>query len=530
MLLFLNDNLQRNQSGIEHAQIKRLNLFKKFNQPAKIVTRQYSNELHLVVEAAGIKDQDFINLFDYFQNACLMPHRIVKLQDLHLNPKWKRKADGISYNYYDGKTRVMYVRRRNDRDRSIINLQYFDHFGKLLKVVWYDNRGFASVEQLYDWNGQIAVENYLRPDGQLALQKVNFKDRRQQKATSYHLFNWHGQDWQFANFDELTRFFYDQLAVDPALNSDGPLGLVVDRVYELGWAVLNMHHRVFRVMQLHNDHVNNPSDMLHSTLNYNYQWGLDHLKDWDGIIALTPQQQADVQDRFGKQGVKIYRIPGPIVADEVLAAPHVDFAKRQRDLVVMVARLSPEKQQDHLLQAWPKILQQVPDAQLELWGYANDNFDQKLKAQVSAEQIENSVTFCGYTTDVNAVYERAQLLILPSRAEGLPLAQAAPDITGIESDLGGKKRIHLVRFGEESLDPYGFRAAERSDRAEQIEPCVSGRIQGDCPVFCACEQAVISCCLCKIHSLSSFLFRFLFKNYFYKITFIRIKPLSGAVI
>ena len=54
MLLFLNDNLQRNQSGIEHAQIKRLNLFKKFNQPAKIVTRQYSNELHLVVEAAGI--------------------------------------------------------------------------------------------------------------------------------------------------------------------------------------------------------------------------------------------------------------------------------------------------------------------------------------------------------------------------------------------------------------------------------------------------------------------------------------------
>ena len=64
------------------------------------------------------------------------------------------------------------------------------------------------------------------------------------------------------------------------------------------------------------------------------------------------------------------------MADEVLAAPHVDFAKRQRDLVVMVARLSPEKQQDHLLQAWPKILQQVPDAQLELWGDANDNFDQ----------------------------------------------------------------------------------------------------------------------------------------------------------
>ena len=86
MLLFLNDNLQRNQSGIEHAQIKRLNLFKQFQEPAKIVTRQYSNELHMIVNEAGIEDQDFISLFDYFQDACLVPHRIVKLQDLHL--KW----------------------------------------------------------------------------------------------------------------------------------------------------------------------------------------------------------------------------------------------------------------------------------------------------------------------------------------------------------------------------------------------------------------------------------------------------------
>ena len=41
MLFFLNDGIQENKSGIEHAQIKRLKLFKQFKQPAKIVTRQY---------------------------------------------------------------------------------------------------------------------------------------------------------------------------------------------------------------------------------------------------------------------------------------------------------------------------------------------------------------------------------------------------------------------------------------------------------------------------------------------------------
>ncbi len=71
-----------------------------------------------------------------------------------------------------------------------------------------------------------------------------------------------------------------------------------------------MKTRIFRVLQLHNDHVNNPADMLHSPLNYNYDWGLRHLSEWDGVIALTPSQQVDVTDRFGKVAKKVYRVPG----------------------------------------------------------------------------------------------------------------------------------------------------------------------------------------------------------------------------
>lgn len=68
------------------------------------------------------------------------------------------------------------------------------------------------------------------------------------------------------------------------------------------------------------------------------------------------------------------------------------------------------------------MLASVPNAKLDFWGYANDNFDKKLNQIVANEGIASSVTFHGYTTDVNAVYEDAQLLILPSRVEGLPLS------------------------------------------------------------------------------------------------------------
>lgn len=422
MLLFLNDGIQENKSGIEHAQMKRLKLFKQFQQPAKIVTRQYSNELHLVTRHAGIADADFVNLFDYFQDACTVVPRDVAIRDLKIDPSWRRQADGINYSYSRNGHRVLYVRRRNDAKKHIINLQYFDHYGKLLNVKWYDVRGFLSVEQVYDWQGNIATENYFTPTGKLTLQLVHMKDKRSKEIKTYHLFDYHGQDYQFTGLDELTRFFYDQLVTDRSVCGSGPVGLVVDRVYEVGWAVLHMKNRVSRYMQLHNDHVNNNDDILHSTLNYNYEWGLRHLTDWDGIIALTPQQQADLKARFGQAGTPIFRIPGPIVPDTVLAKPKVPFAKRSKNQVVMVARLSPEKQQDQLLKAWPQVLASVPNARLDFWGYANNNFDRQLKKIVVDEGIGHSVTFHGYTTDVNSVYEDAQLLVLPSRVEGLPLS------------------------------------------------------------------------------------------------------------
>lgn len=74
---------------------------------------------------------------------------------------------------------------------------------------------------------------------------------------------------------------------------------------------------------------------------------------------------------------------------------------------------------------------EVPTAKLDFWGYANDNFDKTLKQIVKEEKLENTVTFHGYTNDPNVVYNDAQLLILPSRAEGLPLSLVEAQSRGL---------------------------------------------------------------------------------------------------
>lgn len=431
MLFFLNETILPNKSGIEFAEIQRLNLFKKYNQPAMIVTKLYNNLLHQVINNAGIDDQHFINMFDYFQEARLVETKKITISDLQIDKSLTRKSNGNDYSYEINGRQILYVRRNNDPEKTIINVQYFDHYGKLLKVCWYDNRGFLSVEHLYDWQGRIATENYFTPSGRLVLQISHLFNRASKLIDNYHLFNYHGHNYQFTGIDQLFSFFLDQLVTDQSICDGQAAGLIVDRNFELAESVLNMKHRVPRYMQLHSNHVNNPADVMNSDYNYNYAWGFAHTKEWDGIIALTLQQQDDVKLRLGKYGVPIYRIPSAIVSDEVRKAPHVPFEQRKLHKVVIVARLSPEKQQAHLISAWPKIIEQVPDATLDLWGYANEGYDKTLKDQVKALGLEKSIQFKGFTTDVAKVDDEAQLMVLPSNAEGLSIALVEAESHGL---------------------------------------------------------------------------------------------------
>ncbi|WHO85868.1 glycosyltransferase [Limosilactobacillus oris] len=431
MLLFVNDGMQINKSGIEFAQIQRLNLFKQYHEPAMIVTRQYSNELHYIIQESGIDEEHFVNMFDYFQHARLVDAHPVVADDIQVNPNWQKKIDGQNIVYSQDGSIVLIIRCKSKDDPTVLNLQTFDHFGKLLKITWYDTRGFVSVEHLFDWKNKVEAENYFTPDGKLAIQKTTLLNKQGAKVENYHLFDYKGADYQFAGLDEFTRFFLDELVADKAICGDGPVGIIVDRNFENAWSVLHMHTRVPRYMQLHSIQVNDASDIMNSTFNYNYEWGFHHLTDWDGIIALTPQQEVDVRLRFGKYGVPIFHVPSAVVSDEQINAPHVPFANRKKHKVVVVARLSPEKQQEHIIAAWPQILKAVPDATLDLWGYANDAYDVKLRKQIKKLGLEDSVSLKGFTSNIAKVDDEAQLMVLPTSSEGLAIALVEAEAHGL---------------------------------------------------------------------------------------------------
>ncbi|MDO0927647.1 glycosyltransferase [Streptomyces sp. TG1A-8] len=84
-------------------------------------------------------------------------------------------------------------------------------------------------------------------------------------------------------------------------------------------------------------------------------------------------------------------------------------------LVVCVGRLCRQKGQDVLLRAWPDVLRALPDARLVLVGDGPDRDALRRRAHPR-------VHFTGAVADAVPWYRAADLVVLPSRWEGMALA------------------------------------------------------------------------------------------------------------
>ncbi|MFJ3439895.1 glycosyltransferase family 4 protein [Streptomyces sp. NPDC086081] len=124
----------------------------------------------------------------------------------------------------------------------------------------------------------------------------------------------------------------------------------------------------------------------------------------------------------------------PAAADTVRARLLPD-AGPGAPLVVCVGRLCRQKGQDVLLTAWESVLREVPQARLVLVG---DGPDQgRLRALAPP-----SVRFAGDVADVVPWYQAADLVVLPSRWEGMALAPLEAMACGrpvVVTDVGGAR-------------------------------------------------------------------------------------------
>jgi glycosyltransferase involved in cell wall biosynthesis len=107
-------------------------------------------------------------------------------------------------------------------------------------------------------------------------------------------------------------------------------------------------------------------------------------------------------------------------------------------IVGVVARLEPEKGHQTLIEAWPSVLREVPDAYLLIVGEGSRR--DFLEQWAAAHKVAHRVVFTGRRDDIPAVTAALDVAVLPSwrEAQGLSILEAmALSRPVVASDVGG---------------------------------------------------------------------------------------------
>ncbi|WP_354670987.1 glycosyltransferase family 4 protein [Streptomyces sp. MA15] len=136
-------------------------------------------------------------------------------------------------------------------------------------------------------------------------------------------------------------------------------------------------------------------------------------------------------------------------------------------LVVCVGRLCRQKGQDVLLRAWDAVRRQVPGARLVLVGDGPDR--DRLRAAAP-----RSVVFAGAVADAAPWYQAADLVVLPSRWEGMALAPleamaCARPVVVTDVD-GARESLPPSLAGRCLVPPEDPRALARTVAALLLDP------------------------------------------------------------
>ncbi|WP_283678543.1 glycosyltransferase [Lentilactobacillus sp. Marseille-Q4993] len=421
MYYFLNPTVTVQQSGVGHAEIKRFQLFKSFNKPVKILTTNFDMSLTKGLEASGVDNKSSLNLFDFFGDMEGIASQKFTVADLNIDKTLDvQPTENNMIDVLRGAERKMQIVLRDDGEQ-FDHVSYFDTNKRLVEVDWWDPRGFKSLQQIYDRSGSARVERAFNNKGKLFYETYHFgKEYDKIDNSSYRIIDYKGVDWDFNSTKQLATFFFDEVTKRDRERGEHTV-IVNDASFELSWSLLHMKENAFVAMQLHSNHTNDPIETLHSGINFNYEYALNNFKKWDAMIAPTETQATNLRKRFG-DNPETFVVPVGVVSDDVLNAPKQDFDKRTPGKIVMIARLSHEKRIDHAIKAFAKALEKVPGMTLDIYGYANDKSGDIAKKLVKDLNLTKAVSFMGYTQDINAVYDQAQLSILTSEAEGLPLS------------------------------------------------------------------------------------------------------------
>lgn len=425
-VFFLNLDVRIELTGVEVSAMARAKVFyEHLGMESIYVCTRYNPWLHdnvaVVLQAGrGYPGLKVANMYDWFQGVGdtlreSEPRRFVPMSGYDVAPS--NSADSIVLK--DG-----IVKGYVSRDPKTQAILYYNHIHneKIWRRDWYDCRGFLSKTEFVDSDHYTIAglyEYYFRPDGTLALVRLNqFNDSKQ----CCHLVSQRidRSGLVIAQYDSeeemLTDFLFE------LIDSEAENVFIIDRVAEFYPAAKAAKERSKALVRLipiiHNTHyahpIDRPGDPFTSPVNVLLSDALENLTYSDATVVLTERQRNDIHLRFGEGRGRIEVIPHSY-------APVSLNPKCMRDLfkVVMIGRYAEEKQHQMAIEAFGKVVETIPQANLHLYG--NGEKRQDLQSAIEAKGLQEHVFIHDFDHNIANILQTAGLTLLTSRNEGFSL-------------------------------------------------------------------------------------------------------------
>lgn len=129
--------------------------------------------------------------------------------------------------------------------------------------------------------------------------------------------------------------------------------------------------------------------------------------------SIVPQKVSVIEN-----GIDFGRFKAPSQSELERLKSQLDIQPRDR-VLLCVGRLVPEKNHALLLRVFARVAAREPNAKLLLVGYGH--LDAELRAQCAKLGLQDRVVFAGQVSPVGPVFFLAELFVLASWLEGLPL-------------------------------------------------------------------------------------------------------------
>lgn len=235
------------------------------------------------------------------------------------------------------------------------------------------------------------------------------------------------------NHNEFVSYFLNEFL------NDGDM-LIHDRNIELEDLPRYLKKGIKNILPIHNNHVANNDIKKTRQMNNFYTYILNNHEFFDAIITSTEEQARDIKDRFKCEATCIP--VGFVDEKNYKLAVETKEEDRLENSALMFTRLAPDKQVHLIIDMFKKVVDEIPNATLGIYGFPNAESDGRflglelIYESIEKNNLQDNVVIGPYFGSKDEVYDierKGQLYLLGSKAEGFNLGL----MEGISSGLIG---------------------------------------------------------------------------------------------